>query len=273
MTTLRLSKHHGLGNDFLVLLDQRGRRATWPSACATAAPASAPTVCCSGTAGGPDDADLTMVLFNADGSRAEMSGNGIRCLAQAVGPAPQRRRRPTCGSPPTPACARSQVEADRRPGRRHRPRRHGQGPARARPRRSSVLDGRRAGRPPSTWATPTSCSSSTTCARSTSTPTGRHRGAASTGGINVEWIAPADRRATALDLPGLGAGRRPHPGLRHRRLRGRPRRAHAGAWWASGSRWPWRAARCEVALGDTDHADRPGHPRRRRRGRVSRRTA
>ena len=36
----------------------------------------------------PDDAeteiDVTMVLFNADGSRAEISGNGIRCLAQAV---------------------------------------------------------------------------------------------------------------------------------------------------------------------------------------------
>ena len=25
-----------------------------------------------------------MHLFNADGSRAEMSGNGIRCLAQAL---------------------------------------------------------------------------------------------------------------------------------------------------------------------------------------------
>ncbi|MCU1374359.1 MAG: dapF, partial [Actinomycetia bacterium] len=33
-----------------------------------------------GTAG----ADVTMTLHNADGSRAEMSGNGIRCLAQAV---------------------------------------------------------------------------------------------------------------------------------------------------------------------------------------------
>ena len=28
--------------------------------------------------------DVVMVLRNADGSRAEMSGNGIRCLAQAV---------------------------------------------------------------------------------------------------------------------------------------------------------------------------------------------
>ncbi len=28
--------------------------------------------------------DVTMQLFNADGGRAEMSGNGISCLAQAV---------------------------------------------------------------------------------------------------------------------------------------------------------------------------------------------
>jgi diaminopimelate epimerase len=33
---------------------------------------------------GPAGADVTMELFNADGSVAEMSGNGIRCLAQAV---------------------------------------------------------------------------------------------------------------------------------------------------------------------------------------------
>src|SRR3546814_850052 len=33
---------------------------------------------------GADGADVTMRLLNADGSVAEMSGNGIRCLAQAV---------------------------------------------------------------------------------------------------------------------------------------------------------------------------------------------
>jgi diaminopimelate epimerase len=33
---------------------------------------------------GSDGADVTMTLHNADGSRAEMSGNGIRCLVQAV---------------------------------------------------------------------------------------------------------------------------------------------------------------------------------------------
>ncbi|MBI5088700.1 MAG: diaminopimelate epimerase [Actinobacteria bacterium] len=84
---LSLTKHHGLGNDFLVAFAD-----------------DLPTV-------GPDLATLAielcdrrrgigadgllvvhpadgytaqMVLYNADGSRAAMSGNGIRCFAQAV---------------------------------------------------------------------------------------------------------------------------------------------------------------------------------------------
>ena len=44
---MRLTKHHGLGNDFLVLLDDDAshpaRCRTWPAPCATGAPASAPT--------------------------------------------------------------------------------------------------------------------------------------------------------------------------------------------------------------------------------------
>lgn len=83
---MRLTKHHGLGNDFLVLLDLDGARAV------TADDAVA---CCHrhtgigadglAVAGPPrDGADLSMVLLNADGSRAEMSGNGIRCLVQAA---------------------------------------------------------------------------------------------------------------------------------------------------------------------------------------------
>lgn len=80
---VQLTKHHGLGNDFLVLLggDEPG-------------PALARALCDRRTGvgadgllwGGPggDGADLTMVLLNADGGRAEMSGNGIRCLAQAA---------------------------------------------------------------------------------------------------------------------------------------------------------------------------------------------
>lgn len=81
---LHLTKHHGLGNDFLVLLE----------APAGDAAAVARAVCDRhrgiGADGlliahpGADGADVTMELRNADGSRAEMSGNGIRCFAQAV---------------------------------------------------------------------------------------------------------------------------------------------------------------------------------------------
>lgn len=83
---MRLTKHHGLGNDFLVLLDFDGTHPVEPE--------TAVALCnrrtgigadglLRGTAG-TDGADVAMELFNADGSSAEMSGNGIRCLAQAV---------------------------------------------------------------------------------------------------------------------------------------------------------------------------------------------
>lgn len=80
---MHLTKHHGLGNDFLVLLGPT-----------PAGPELARALCDRHTgvgadgllwAGpGTDEAEVTMTLHNADGSRAEMSGNGIRCLAQAV---------------------------------------------------------------------------------------------------------------------------------------------------------------------------------------------
>ncbi len=83
---IELSKHHGLGNDFLVCdtnqLDQSISRS-----------ALAQRVCDRRRGVGADgllfltvlnDRQLVMVLHNADGSRAEMSGNGIRCLVQAA---------------------------------------------------------------------------------------------------------------------------------------------------------------------------------------------
>ena len=82
-----MTKHHGLGNDFLVAL---------ADALPADAPAMAEAVCHRTRGVGADGlifglpgdseagTDVAMVLFNADGSRAEMSGNGIRCLAQAV---------------------------------------------------------------------------------------------------------------------------------------------------------------------------------------------
>jgi diaminopimelate epimerase len=83
---LRLSKHEASGNDFLVLLD--------PTGTARVGASFARAVCDRrrgvGADGllaarpGRDGADLAMELWNADGGTAEMSGNGLRCLAQAV---------------------------------------------------------------------------------------------------------------------------------------------------------------------------------------------
>ncbi len=82
---LPLTKHHGLGNDFLVLLDL--------TASLDAGPDLARAVCDRATGVGadglirarPDDeVDARMELWNSDGSPAELSGNGLRCLAQAL---------------------------------------------------------------------------------------------------------------------------------------------------------------------------------------------
>ncbi|MGH3576650.1 MAG: diaminopimelate epimerase [Mycobacterium sp.] len=86
MAKLELTKHHGLGNDFLILLDLEDRfalsvemvrricdrhRGVGADGLIRALPATAGPV-------------ARMELSNSDGSRAEMSGNGIRCLAQAL---------------------------------------------------------------------------------------------------------------------------------------------------------------------------------------------
>jgi diaminopimelate epimerase len=89
---LHLSKHHGLGNDFLVWLtdDDTASRFDLPALArrlcdrhrgvgADGLLVGTPDLVANGPA-----ADIVMVLHNADGSRAEMSGNGIRCFVQAV---------------------------------------------------------------------------------------------------------------------------------------------------------------------------------------------
>ena len=86
-----LRKLHGWGNNFLVALDADQPDGPLDPGSVAAA---APLLCdrrrgvgadglIHGTAGGPGAA-VTMALHNADGGRAEMSGNGIRCLAHAV---------------------------------------------------------------------------------------------------------------------------------------------------------------------------------------------
>jgi diaminopimelate epimerase len=88
---MHLSKHHGLGNDFLVLLrddvvplpdDVAGALAV--RMCHRTRGVGADGLIIGGPAVRRVACDLQMWLYNADGSRAEMSGNGIRCLAQAV---------------------------------------------------------------------------------------------------------------------------------------------------------------------------------------------
>jgi diaminopimelate epimerase len=79
---MEFAKLHGTGNDF-VLLDGRTADRDWP--------ALAVAMCDRhfGVGGdglivaAPSDrADIRMRIFNADGSEAEMSGNGMRCLVK-----------------------------------------------------------------------------------------------------------------------------------------------------------------------------------------------
>ncbi|MCP3911288.1 MAG: diaminopimelate epimerase [Actinomycetia bacterium] len=87
---MHLTKHHGLGNDFLIVVD--------PDGVETVDASLARRVCHRHTGIGADGLmhatsivaagdgrwSCRMKLFNPDGSVAEMSGNGIRCFGQAV---------------------------------------------------------------------------------------------------------------------------------------------------------------------------------------------
>jgi len=83
---LHLTKHHGAGNDFLVLVDAGDRIRLDPTVvralCDRRFGVGADGVI--RVLGGGEQADLAMDLRNADGSVAEMTGNGMRCLAQAA---------------------------------------------------------------------------------------------------------------------------------------------------------------------------------------------
>ena len=83
---VRLEKYQALGNDFLVFdLSQDRPEMPWPDL--------ARRVCDRRFGVGADgllllenhgSGRLAMALYNADGSKAEISGNGIRCLVQAA---------------------------------------------------------------------------------------------------------------------------------------------------------------------------------------------
>jgi diaminopimelate epimerase len=92
VTTLPFSKLHATGNDFLVLVDLEarfgspGRNRLAPSLRAALCDRRR-GVGADGLIrliGGRDGADCEMELTNADGGLAEISGNGLRCLAHVA---------------------------------------------------------------------------------------------------------------------------------------------------------------------------------------------
>lgn len=92
---MRVTKHHGLGNDFLIVLEEENGPVSVGASAARRLCDRRRGIGADGLIVGArpldgqcDDhgepVDIVMHLWNADGSRAEMSGNGIRCLGQAV---------------------------------------------------------------------------------------------------------------------------------------------------------------------------------------------
>lgn len=81
---MQLTKHHGLGNDFLIAVDQAelhdpsARARQW---CDRRTGVGADGLILATTS---PDGPAVMTLYNADGSRAEISGNGLRCLVQVL---------------------------------------------------------------------------------------------------------------------------------------------------------------------------------------------
>ena len=84
MALRSLQKWHGAGNDFLVEVQHYGRPSWWTPERVRAACARTTGVGADGLIVASLGPRVQMTLFNADGSRAEMSGNGARCLAAAV---------------------------------------------------------------------------------------------------------------------------------------------------------------------------------------------
>src|SRR3954468_14247596 len=99
---LPFTKVQGLGNDFLVV-DLRARAGS-PEAAAVQDPEVVRRVCDRHFGVGADgvlavlpgiEGDARMRVLNADGSEAEMCGNGIRCVAKFLYETDPAMRRPT----------------------------------------------------------------------------------------------------------------------------------------------------------------------------------
>ena len=83
---MRLIKYEGLGNKFLVVIQDSVPKDSSQLAVSVCSPKNGFDAdgLIFGTPSSSDGIDIHMTLFNADGSSAEISGNGIRCLAQEI---------------------------------------------------------------------------------------------------------------------------------------------------------------------------------------------
>lgn len=90
MVTLNFTKMHGLGNDYVVIDESKAeiilenkKRTVSEELCDRRFSVGADGVIFVGPST-TSDADIRFRIFNADGSEAEMCGNGIRCFAKFV---------------------------------------------------------------------------------------------------------------------------------------------------------------------------------------------
>jgi len=84
MALRTLQKWHGAGNDFLVDVVEQGAAPWWNAQRARAVCDRHLGVGADGLLVASVGSGVAMTLYNADGTIAEMSGNGIRCLVAAV---------------------------------------------------------------------------------------------------------------------------------------------------------------------------------------------
>ena len=195
---VRATKHEGAGNDFLVVLDLEDTISLTVAQVRLLADRhrgiGADGVIRVGP--GRDGCDLSMELRNADGGEAEMSGNGIRCLAQAAVDA-------GLVEPPyfTVATAGGRRTVEYAPGAAPgwATARVDMGPARLGPDQPQQLDGRRArtvdvGNPHLVLLGPDTAAVDVS-------ELGPKLQATFEGGINVEWITLGrDAAGPLLDL-------------------------------------------------------------------------
>jgi diaminopimelate epimerase len=192
---MQATKHEGAGNDFLVVLDPEDTVRLTPAQVRLLADRHRGIGADGIIVVGParDGCELSMRLHNADGSEAEMSGNGIRCLAQAAVDAglvaPPAFTVATGGGPRTIEYAEGPM-----PGRASA--RVDMGPARLGPEQALAFAGHRArtvdvGNPHLVLLGPDTAGVDIAEA-------GPKLQAGYPGGINVEWITAVDDEAGAL---------------------------------------------------------------------------